>query len=265
MKTSVLGRVFVLLVSSALTAPVHAQQSAEAPPQAQPVDPPQTPVSQPPAPAPAAQPAGPVDPATPVFQPVAVAPTPPPVSVQQPIPTPAPKERSGLFLAGDLGIAGHSTGRDNATVTGAGLNVRLAAGVMATPRFALFGGFSYFESLTLTLEEGGTSVDTDEITLSATSLFGGGRLYTASDFYFEATLGSLKQSAKENSTGLGGTSQMGVLGLFGLGKEWSLPSGLTIAAGGRIGVGSIPARDGGSDPTVVHFDLCLGLGYAGGR
>jgi hypothetical protein len=41
------------------------------------------------------------------------------------------------------------------------------------------------------------------------------------------------------------------------------PGRLTLDLGARLGLGSIPARDG-DDPTVVHFDLCLGLGFSGG-
>lgn len=84
-----------------------------------------------------------------------------------------------------------------------------------------------------------------------------------SDFYFEGTAGSLKHSVKDVS-GLGVTSKVGFIAHAGAGKEWRLLSGLTLAFGGRVGIGSIPAADGGTDPTVGHFALCLALGYSGG-
>jgi hypothetical protein len=185
------------------------------------------------------------------------------MSVQQPVPV--QRQRSGIFLAGDLALAGHSSSRDGVgSVSGGGLNVRLAAGVMAMPRLALFVGASYFESASVTIEDtNGNSLDTDDVTISASSFFVGGRIYTPSDFYFEGTIGTLKQTAKD-AAGVGFSSDVGAIGHVGLGKEWLLLSGLTLGLGGRLGIGSVPARDGGSDPTVVHLDLCISLGYSGG-
>jgi hypothetical protein len=181
--------------------------------------------------------------------------------VQQPVPV--ERKRTGLILLGDLGLAGHSSGRNGGTVSGGGFNVRGAIGVMATPHLALLAGASYFESTSVTIEQGGTKVDTDRLTLSATSFFLGGRIYTASSFYFDGTLGTLKQTGKDETSGFSAASDTGVIGHVGFGKEWWLQSGLGLGLGARLGIGSVPAQDGGDDPVVAHFDFCFNLSWSG--
>jgi hypothetical protein len=185
------------------------------------------------------------------------------MSVQQPVPV--ERQRSGFFGVGDLALAVHFASREGiGSATGNGFNGRLAAGVMATQHLALFLGASYFESASVTIEDtNGNSVDTDDFTVSASSFFLGGRFYTPSDFYLEGTIGTLKQTTKDVS-GVGFSSNVGAIAHAGLGKEWLLKSGLSLGVGARLGIGSVPPRDGGPEPTVVHFDLCISLGYSGG-
>jgi hypothetical protein len=255
----VLFGVFTVEVGRAYAQPSEQQPGATAPQiegQQVPV-----PATEPTAPIPTSSPTPGQPPITAAPAPIAPGPPPTPTLVQ---PVPQTRERAGLFLSGDLALAGHASGRDNITVSGGGLGLRLAAGAMLTPRFALFGGISYFESASVTVELDGMTAESDAFTLSATSLFFGGRIYTDSDFYFEGSLGSLKQGFKEDASGIGGTSDVGVIGHLGIGKEWRMGSGLTLGLGARLGVGAVPARDGGDSLTVGHFDLCIALGYSGG-
>ncbi len=185
-----------------------------------------------------------------------------PVSLQQFQPE---RVRAGLFLFGDLGLAGHASSREAGTISGSGVAVRLAAGGMVRPHLALFGGLSYFESAGVTLEQDRMTLDADDFSLTMSSFFGGLRAYSDSSFYLESTLGSIKQGVKDEVSGEGGTSKTGWIVHVGAGKEWALSSGLAIAVGVRLGGGSVPASDEGDDPTVGHFALSLALGFAGGE
>jgi hypothetical protein len=215
-----------------------------------------------PAPGPQAGQPAPYYPPQPQAAPPGYYPPPPQQMVEQPV---LRRERAGIFLSGDLSVTGHGLSRGNSSITGGGAAIRAAVGAMISPSFALFGGLSFFESGSVTFKEGNAEVDTDDITLSALSFFAGGRFYTQSDFYFEGTAGSIKHQLEVENTNSKGFSKTGFLVLAGVGKEWDLSSGLNIAFGGRLGAGSVSAGDNGDDLTVARFELCLALGYAGGR
>lgn len=185
-----------------------------------------------------------------------------PMSLQQSQPA---RVRSGVFLFGDVGIAGHASSRDNSTVSGGGLGLRLAAGAMVKPAVALFGGLSHFESAGVSLEQDGLTIDSEDLSLSMNSFFVGGRAYTTSSFYFESTLGSAKQTLKDEISGEGVAGKTGWILHLGAGKEWTFQSGLALALGLRVGGGRVPAADAGNDPVVGHFALSMAVGFAGGQ
>src|SRR5262249_44914192 len=137
----------------------------------------------------------------------------PPVAVQQP----APQRWSHLFLTGDLGLATHScyrdwTGNGIGRITGAGVNLRAAGGVRVGPRLALFAGVSLFESAAVSIQQGSLSEQSDQDTLTAASLFLGGRLYLPSDVYLEGTLGTLQNDETDHRSDTGYTSDNGMIG-----------------------------------------------------
>jgi hypothetical protein len=145
------------------------------------------------------------------------------------------------------------------------LGLRLIAGGMVNPNVALFGWVSYFESSGVELQEGNSSISSDDASLSMTSLLFGSRLYTASDFYFEGTLGTLREGVNDKISGEGYHSDTGWIFEAGAGKDWRFLSGLTLGLGLRLGYGQVPAADGGKSPSVAQFDLCFAIGYAGSR
>jgi hypothetical protein len=181
-----------------------------------------------------------------------------------PPPPPAEPSRTGFLLLGELGLAGHASGRDQTTVSGGGVNLRVAAGGMVSRTIALIAGVSYFASSDVTVEQNNIATKLNGASLSATSWFVGARAYTRSGFYFEGTLGTLSETATDNSDSEIGSDTGWIVGL-GLGKEWILPSRLTLGVGARLGLGQVQAQDGGTDPVVAHLDLGFTIGFAGGE
>jgi hypothetical protein len=183
---------------------------------------------------------------------------------QQFVPT-APGPRAGFFCMGDLSLAGHAVGRSDTTISGGGLGLRLAAGGMLNPNVGLFGGFSYFESDGVTVEQGNMSVDSDAISMSTESFFGGMRLVSDGDWYLEGTVGTLKLGLKDKLAGETLKSDVGWIATVGAGKEWRFLTGFNVGVGARLGVGTLPAKDGGGDPVAAQLDLLFSLGYANSR
>jgi hypothetical protein len=164
-------------------------------------------------------------------------------------------------MSGDLSLGGHSISRKAGRISGGGAGLRAAIGGAVTPFLTLLAGYSEFETSSLTVEMGGMTGKTDSVTLSATSFFIGGRSYTASDFYFEGCVGTLKHNITDELTGEGQNSDIGWLASIGAGKEWVFDSGLSVGLGARVALGETPARDGGDNPKTGHFDFLFSVGY----
>jgi hypothetical protein len=184
---------------------------------------------------------------------------------QAPAPAPAATapvtmehHRSGLFLAIEAGYAGHSLSRGNLSASGHGFDVRVAGGFLATPRIAVFGGYSTFESTSVNYRQDGIPLTSNDTALDASSFFLGARGYLPLDFYLEASLGTLTERLDVTSTSGG----VGAMGQLGAGKEWRLISGLTLLTELRVGAGKAP-RAYGSAVSARHVGLYVGLGYSG--